>query len=79
MSTRGRVLGARVHCKLCGRQRYLQGGTVRVLESPVAYPAYPRVDGVVWIEAGEPVCTWHMQLKPQPEQPAAIATEFRTR
>lgn len=70
--TRGRQLGKRLVCALCNAKRYLNGGRVRELTSPVAYPAYPVNDRVVWLVAGDAVCTNHVQCRPQPQRPAEV-------
>ncbi len=64
-----RLLGKRLVCTLCGAKRYLNGGRVRELTSAVAYPAYPTPDRIVWLVAGDAVCTNHVQLRPQPPIP----------
>ncbi len=67
-----RLLGKRLVCKLCGSKRYLNGGRVRELTAPVAYPAYPVNDRIVWLVAGDAVCTNHVQCRPQPPRPPEI-------
>jgi len=79
MITRGRKLGERVTCALCGRMGYSRAGNLKQLTAPIAYPYYPRTDrpalprdATVWCSTGDYVCTFHMQLKPQPARPAEV-------
>ena len=78
--TRGRVLGQRLVCTLCGRKGYANKGNIKRLASPVAYQYYPRLDrpplprdATVWLNTEDHVCTFHIQLKPQPPRPAEVS------
>jgi len=70
--TKGRRLGKRVVCNLCGRKGYELAGNIRTLESSVAYATYPVPDRIAWLRTGERVCTHHIQLRPQPQRPPEV-------
>lgn len=76
---KGRVLGKRHTCKLCGRTGYEHAGHMRILESALAYHRWPwgtdYENRVVWLAAGDVVCGHHIAIKPQPPKPEVASLE----
>lgn len=62
--------GKLVACRLCDHTRHANGGRMKQLPEPCAYPGWLNPKVVVWLDAGDYVCTHHIKLKPQPARPA---------